>query len=570
MSSIDAASLAGTWISSSLAIIALIGIIGPFYALKTAYGTKTRVLNGVWDENRTYLTKGWAIGNSPALFRRSQVPNLARNYQNNNYGVAPILPDGEDPASYQYLQRQVDFSSWNTGWARLCALIQSHHKSPQYDDAGMCAGSTDGKLEIINSFSALVVSRYWIFFLGLLGVYGRKEEEKWPQLALRPDTGADHSGDAMSLQSHESFNFARQHPNYGNSTRYYRGFYSRHGVQMFSSSRGREIKGSSGNFKSLGRQKHSTGIHSLVAFQYAMQPRVSSVGVDEPSQHLPLTPNLQSRFWFAFGYLPGRTGLPISYLDPIDPRLTASNAFPGAGEGLTLYFSLGMSSALPILLEHCSDALKIRHGAEVLQWESSSRSRQIASEWHTVTQHSQSPAIFLWKPDIVKALDAFLHINYDELLRFNDSTMRSFSCEPVSEFLDMFRESRRHHNEQNDAPEQRAEIQIKTVPAWNFQNHQYFPSKIKDLTQFENYLFELIKDCGIDVISYPIAIAFILDKDFRKDLTNTLTQPDEGSIKQDIPSEDLPNDSIRDGEGSISQASSSQNESTSNHSAPRN
>ncbi|KAK1841302.1 hypothetical protein CCHR01_16071 [Colletotrichum chrysophilum] len=84
MSSIDAASLAGTWISSSLAIIALIGIIGPFYALKTAYGTKTRVLNGVWDENRTFLTKGWAIGNSPALFRRSQVPNLARNYQNNN------------------------------------------------------------------------------------------------------------------------------------------------------------------------------------------------------------------------------------------------------------------------------------------------------------------------------------------------------------------------------------------------------------------------------------------------------------------------------------------------------
>jgi hypothetical protein len=65
-----------TWIAVILALAALIGVVGPWKALKAAYADWNLALDEVHDTQQDYITKGYGIGRTFRCFRRSKVPRL--------------------------------------------------------------------------------------------------------------------------------------------------------------------------------------------------------------------------------------------------------------------------------------------------------------------------------------------------------------------------------------------------------------------------------------------------------------------------------------------------------------
>jgi hypothetical protein len=92
-SALDIASTAGTWVAAILAIIALVGIVGPWLAIRAAHSDKNRALNAVRDKKHTYVTKGVRVAAHTTLFRRVRVPDLAPMYGTNKATVAIFTKD---------------------------------------------------------------------------------------------------------------------------------------------------------------------------------------------------------------------------------------------------------------------------------------------------------------------------------------------------------------------------------------------------------------------------------------------------------------------------------------------
>ncbi|KAK5651843.1 hypothetical protein OQA88_11612 [Cercophora sp. LCS_1] len=166
-SSIDLISAVGTWVAAVLAVIALVGIVGPILAIRAAKSDENRALNALRDQEQRYITKGLRINGQVTIFRRVNVPNLAPTYDTNRTDVPNIarsLSRGE-----LLIFSFPEHKRWNSGWAMLAATIEA------YQGAGLSTGGLanrrGGSWEVINTMCAIVVSKYWILFLGLLGRY---------------------------------------------------------------------------------------------------------------------------------------------------------------------------------------------------------------------------------------------------------------------------------------------------------------------------------------------------------------------------------------------------------------
>ncbi|SPO00320.1 uncharacterized protein DNG_03165 [Cephalotrichum gorgonifer] len=173
---VDLTANIGTWVAATVAMIALVGIVAPYLALQASLSDRNRAMNAVQDFSGKYVTRGYRLTHGLRVLRRIRVPNLAPSYITNEPEKTPLVP----PAAVRGLWtlRGRDYQPFNTGWAKLAELIGAYEVSERESDGVVDLSiPRDGTLEIVNSRTALVVSKHWILLLGLLGRYGDRSDK---------------------------------------------------------------------------------------------------------------------------------------------------------------------------------------------------------------------------------------------------------------------------------------------------------------------------------------------------------------------------------------------------------
>jgi pilus assembly protein TadC len=62
MGATDIASVVGTWVAAFVAIIALVGIVGPFLILRASRTERNKAIAAIDDENHQFIGKGvWLL-----------------------------------------------------------------------------------------------------------------------------------------------------------------------------------------------------------------------------------------------------------------------------------------------------------------------------------------------------------------------------------------------------------------------------------------------------------------------------------------------------------------------------
>jgi hypothetical protein len=166
----------GTWVAAAVAVVALVGVVGPYLALQASFSDRNRAMNAVQDDCGKYVTRGYRVTRGMRAFRRIRVPNLAPSYIANEPEATTLVP----PAATRgvWTIRSTNYQSFNTGWAKLAQLIEAYQARDLDADADVDLHvPRDGTLEIVNSRTALVVSKHWILLLGLLGRYGKRSDK---------------------------------------------------------------------------------------------------------------------------------------------------------------------------------------------------------------------------------------------------------------------------------------------------------------------------------------------------------------------------------------------------------
>jgi hypothetical protein len=112
-----------TWIAVLLAFAALVGVVGPWKALRAEYGDWNRALNAIHDTQQDYITKGYGIGRSLRFFRKAKVPRLVpATTAYPTYGLGAVIP----AADGWWTLREIQATQCRTGWSRLCRLLEAY------------------------------------------------------------------------------------------------------------------------------------------------------------------------------------------------------------------------------------------------------------------------------------------------------------------------------------------------------------------------------------------------------------------------------------------------------------
>lgn len=168
----------GTWVAAGLAIIALVGVVGPLLALRASASDKNRAMNAVRDQQQKYVSRGFRLTRGLRIFRTVRVPNLSPGYITNEPDTAPLVPSLR-AALGRWVLKPRDYMPWNSGWAKFSELIEAYEVRDGSSNGlvDLCVPRTGGSLEIVNSRTALVVNKHWVLLLGLLGRYGERADK---------------------------------------------------------------------------------------------------------------------------------------------------------------------------------------------------------------------------------------------------------------------------------------------------------------------------------------------------------------------------------------------------------
>ncbi len=207
-----------------------------------------------------------------------------------------------------------------------------------------------GAVEVVNSLAVLVVSRYWVLAMGLLGRYRSPEVVSWPppqggqdpvrtvtqledQIYLGEGSMSYGGGDSHSLSDislptanrtlesvqQPQLQQTQQAANQPIELKKYRAIRGRHGTWELSGTRRPEVQGFTGSFLSLGRQKGIWNYQSLVAFQTRSKTEIREMlGMEQRISRKEEASSLRTLLCLAHGLLPcWLDENVISVLDPV-------------------------------------------------------------------------------------------------------------------------------------------------------------------------------------------------------------------------------------------------------------
>ncbi|KAJ4391507.1 hypothetical protein N0V93_005125 [Gnomoniopsis smithogilvyi] len=326
-SATDLWSAIGTWVAVLLALIALLGIVAPYVALKSALSDYNRAMNSVRDVPGTYIGSGIPIRRGYRAFRRIRVPNLAPGYIANVHETPPLLSYNIAAANTRLIFRKTNYSNWNTGWAKLSQLLEAYRSTGTIQSA-LQTSHQGGSLEVVQGRTAVVVDKHWLLILGLLGRYSAREDRGiLYRRGIRRDLGGERFSTAgdMSSSGHEydsvsDGEYSEGDENY--NPRLYRGRYSsglrrsyrrlgrrletlhlhQDGLETWKLSHDQQpaIYGVTGELKSIGRKKGTWSNLSAVTFTpHTMREIFQNDQVKEKHENV----SLSTLFWLAYGFL---------------------------------------------------------------------------------------------------------------------------------------------------------------------------------------------------------------------------------------------------------------------------
>ncbi len=115
----------GTWVAVALAIVALVGVVGPLLALEASARDKNRAMNAFQDQQQKYVSREFHLTRGLRVFRRIRVPNLSPGYIANEPETSPLVPS-LCAALERWVLKPRDYLPWNSGWAKFSELIEAY------------------------------------------------------------------------------------------------------------------------------------------------------------------------------------------------------------------------------------------------------------------------------------------------------------------------------------------------------------------------------------------------------------------------------------------------------------
>ncbi|KAF9772377.1 hypothetical protein IL306_009925 [Fusarium sp. DS 682] len=330
----------GTWIAAGVAIIALVGVVGPLLALQASMSDKNRAMNAVQDQQQKYVSRGFRLTKGLRVFRRIRVPNLAPGYITNEPDTAPLIPPLSAALGRWGFEAR-DYLPWNTGWAKLSELIESYEVRDGISNGPVDLGipKAGGTLEVVNSRTALVVNKHWILILGLLGRYGERVDKG---ILQRKGIRRNFDGERASIRHfalprkakrkdfEPPFEWVRKEQRRSSAMLRERGSSSRnsessrswsdsetdsdgtvmavrrsaYGTITLETTPQPTLYGITGKMQQLGRHKGSWSYLTAISFVPHIAKEIFEAGIDERREDS----SLQTLFWLSHGFIPcGRT-----------------------------------------------------------------------------------------------------------------------------------------------------------------------------------------------------------------------------------------------------------------------
>ena len=162
MAALDIASVIGTWVAAFVAILALVGIIGPVLIWRASRTERHLAIAAIDDDNNTFKSRGVHAGPRIWLFQRMRAPIL---------NIAPASFEQSISLSLDAVKEPIS----STNWVQFGILLQAY--GVRY--------RTGDKIVIRNKKTYLPVHKLWLLFLGLKGRYGERRDLGRPRPGTR-------------------------------------------------------------------------------------------------------------------------------------------------------------------------------------------------------------------------------------------------------------------------------------------------------------------------------------------------------------------------------------------------
>ncbi|KAF7532066.1 hypothetical protein G7054_g8316 [Neopestalotiopsis clavispora] len=545
---VDLTSDIGTWTAAFLAIVALVGIVGPRLAIRAASSDRHRALNAVVDTDRLYVSPGISITSRTRIFRRIRVPNLAPHYWSNDKSVPVILPRVDrtvdnDSIAVNTLNAETEpvdlsnpfYAHVNKGWAKFCIALssyQSQHRTFDINQSG-------GVLEFIDQSPALVVSKAWVLVFGLLGRFSTYDgtrifDPAGIQRIVKGERNevASYVGDEYDSDDDDDFEIRKRR---------------RHIEKTEGTGSVPVITGLTGTFHITGPQSGSRYEMSVLKFV----PHNWSLIMDKEDALKLLRSELSisKQFWLASGIVPTRDPTSvISIEDPIHNTTDVDHnrlMRKGALESSKRYLKLKSIHTIPTAVHNSMISLgigntRIRRFQEVRKIIPNlhiRRRRRRHSPSHNDFQeeygisevedqaewiNTADSLCYFYKEDMEQLTQAFLQLKWDT----HGHLIWRDNCQTWSDLLQVMtdlsslargtrRDSRTIHVIQKHL--QHHIFQGDRLPAfsWNF-DAEFDPFKTKDLVQSGQLLLDGMLSPKVVALRAIIGTMFILNEDLKE------------------------------------------------------
>ena len=153
MAALDIASVIGTWVAAFVAILALVGIIGPVLIWRASRTEQHLAISTIDDDDNIFRSRGIHAGPRIWLFQRLRAPML---------NIAPASFEETISLSLDIVKEPIS----TTKWVQFGMLLQAY---------GVRYGTGD-TIGIRNKKTHLPVHKSWILFWGLKGRYCKRRD----------------------------------------------------------------------------------------------------------------------------------------------------------------------------------------------------------------------------------------------------------------------------------------------------------------------------------------------------------------------------------------------------------
>ncbi|MCJ1399042.1 hypothetical protein MMC11_002244 [Xylographa trunciseda] len=159
MDPLNLAGVIGTWAAVGLALIALIGIVGPLLLLREQSSERHEALNSIDSQHTDYIRNGWKLLGKGRFFLKVGAPLLTESPNSKDHFCQTHLFTAANN-----VRLHADISK--TGWVNLAATLEAYS-----------SGISKGDSLIVRRKQAwLPVHRFWLLAFGLLGRYCERDD----------------------------------------------------------------------------------------------------------------------------------------------------------------------------------------------------------------------------------------------------------------------------------------------------------------------------------------------------------------------------------------------------------